>query len=212
MKEEDDIQGSGVYASEVIDFVRSANDYCSWLEQPHESGLEFIQSSLPLLSRVYYQIVSVEPPEPVMESGNEKFVTEQEWSAVFQRVLQLLGKHNEYLRIAEEDEYDRSDLVTHNISEDLADIYQDLKDFTLQYRQGIEEIMNDAVWEVIDNFENFWGEKLLYALRALHGLYVAKTDPTAGDGTPGEMDVEEQGPTYDNSFFTRLQDLNEEDI
>ncbi|MCF8345622.1 MAG: DUF5063 domain-containing protein [Bacteroidales bacterium] len=212
MKEEDDIQGSGVYAPEVIDFVRSANEYCSWLEQQHDSGLKFIQSSLPLLSRVYYQIVSVEPPEPVMESGNEKFVTEQNWSAVFQRVLQLLGKHNEYLRIAEEDEYDRSDLVTHNISEDLADIYQDLKDFTLQYRQGIEEIMNDAVWEVIDNFENYWGEKLLYALRALHGLYVAKTDPTAGDGSSDEMDTEEQGPTYDNSFFTRLQDSNEEDV
>jgi hypothetical protein len=212
MKEEGDIQGSGVYAPEVIDFVRSANDYCSWLEQPHDSGLVFIHSSLPLLSKVYYQIVSVEPPEPVMESGNEKFVTEQDWSAVFQRVMHLLGKHNEYLRIAEDAEYDRSDLVTHKISEDLADIYQDLKDFTLQYRQGIEEIMNDAVWEVIDNFENYWGEKLLHALHALHRLYVAKTDPTAGEGPVDDIDDEEQGPTYDNSFFTRLQDSNEEDI
>lgn len=213
MTEQENIQGKGVYAPEVLEFVRSANEYCHWLEDSEQaSAVGFIRSSLQIISKVYHSAVCMEEMEPVMESSNEKFVTEQDWSSVYQKVMNLLGKHNEYLRIADDDEFDRSDLVTHKISEDLADIYQDLKDFTLQYRQGIEEIMNDAVWEVMDNFDNYWGIKLLNALNALNKLYVSKVDPESDGGSPGEPEDEENTPTYDNSFFTRLQDLNEEEI
>jgi hypothetical protein len=218
MTDHNEMHGTGVYAPEVLEFVRSANAYCSWLEESDQMApVDFIQSSLGILSRVYHHLVSMELPEPLMESGNEKFVTEQDWSSVYQKVLHLLGSHNDYLRIAEEDEFDRSELVTHHISEDLADIYQDLKDFALQYRQGIEEIMNDAVWEVMDNFENYWGSKLLHALQALNALYVSKTDPAAGTDEAGDSgdsgDDEDDGiPKYDPSFFTRLQDANEEEI
>ncbi|MCA1746649.1 MAG: DUF5063 domain-containing protein, partial [Bacteroidales bacterium] len=187
MTEQENIQGKGVYAPEVLEFVRSANDYCHWLDDSEQTGaVGFIRSSLQIISKVYHSAVCMEEVEPVMESSNEKFVTEQDWSSVYQKVMNLLGKHNEYLRIADDDEFDRSDLVTHKISEDLADIYQDLKDFTLQYRQGIEEIMNDAVWEVMDNFDNYWGIKLLNALNALNKLYVSKVDPESDGGSPGE--------------------------
>jgi len=213
MKEHDDIKGTGVYAPEVLEFVRAANDYCLWLEEADQSSaLIFIKTSLGKLSRVYQHTVSMRETEPVMEGGNEKFVTEQDWSAIFQKVLNLLGSYNTYLRIADNDEFDRSDIVTHKISEDLADIYQDLKDFTLQYRQGIEEVMNDAVWEVMDNFENFWSEKLLNALKALNKLYISKTDPQSELDPADDPDTVDENPSYDNSFFTRLQDLNEEDI
>jgi hypothetical protein len=213
MTEQENIQGKGIYAPEVLEFVRSANAYCNWLENSDQTGaVGFIRASLQIISKVYHSAVCMEETEPVMESSNEKFVTEQDWSSVYQKVMNLLGKHNEYLRIADDDEFDRSDLVTHKISEDLADIYQDLKDFTLQYRQGIEEIMNDAVWEVMDNFDNYWGIKLLNALNALNKLYVSKADPEADGGSPDEPEDEENSPTYDNSFFTRLQDLNEEEI
>jgi len=213
MSDQGNIQGTGVYAPEVVEFVKSANAYCKWLEEAGQSGsMAFIRSSIRMLSRVYYNFSTIEEMEPVMESSNEKFVTEQDWSSIYQEVMKLLGKHNEYLRIADDDEFDRSDLVTHKISEDLADIYQDLKNFTLQYRQGIEEIMNDAVWEVMDNFENYWSEKLLNALQALNKLYVSKTDPESNEGSPEFPEDEENRPAYDNSLFTRIQDLNEEDV
>ncbi len=213
MTDQNDMQGTGVYAPEVLEFVRSANAYCSWLEDADQmEPVVFIHSSLGILSRVYHHVVSMELPEPLMEGGNEKFVTEQDWSSVYQKVLHLLGRHNDYLRIAEDDEFDRSDLVTHHISEDLADIFQDLKDFTLQYRQGVEEIMNDAVWEVMDNFENYWGSKLLHALQALNTLYVSKTDPSADNDEGGPSGEDDDTPKYDPSFFTRLQDSNEEEI
>jgi len=212
MKENEEMKGTGVYAPGILDFVRSSNEYCSWIEEADSmKPAEFISSSLKVISGVYHHAVSIEPREPMLEGGNEKFVTEQDWSSIYQKVLNLLGSYNSYLRIAESDEYDRSDLVSHTISEDLADIYQDLKDFILQYRQGIEEIMNDAVWEVMDNFEQFWGAKLLNALQALNKLYVNKIDPEDDLHKSEDPETDDDIPKYDNSFFTRLQDSNEED-
>lgn len=213
MNDHENFESTGVYAPEVVEFVKSANAYCKWLEEPGHSGsMAFIRASLQMLSRVYYTFVNIDKIEPVMENSNEKFVTEEDWSLIYQDVMNLLGKHNEYLRIADDNEFDRSDLVSHKISEDLADIYQDLKNFTLQYRQGVEEIMNDAVWEVMDNFENYWGGKLLNALQALNKLYVLKIDPEANGGSQEISEDEENRPAYDNSLFTRMQDLNREDV
>jgi hypothetical protein len=50
----------------------------------------------------------------------------------------------------------------------MADIYQDMKDFLLLYQTGTREVMNDAVWECRMNFENFWGQKLVNSMMAIH--------------------------------------------
>lgn len=207
------MEGAGVYAPEVLDFVRSANEYCSWLEgSEEESSVVFIKTSIVQLSNVYAKVVCIKELEPVMESDNERFVSEQDWSVIYQKVMSKLGRFHSYLRIADSDEFDRSDLVTHTVSEDMADIFQDLKDFIMVYRQGIEEMMNDAVWEVMDNFEQYWSDKLLSALKALNKLYVKKIDPESADAAgkvPENTDVK---PSYDSSFFTRLQDSNQEEV
>ncbi|MCF8225754.1 MAG: DUF5063 domain-containing protein [Bacteroidales bacterium] len=205
MSETSNTDFPGVYEPEILEFVRSSNHYCEFLEGADQmKGSDFIQKSVKVLSDVYSCAVKLGQTEPLLESGNEKYVTEEDWSLVYKKVLTLLGSHNSYLRIADDDEFDRSELVSQNISEDLADVYQDLKDFTLQYRQGVEEIMNDAVYEVMVSFENYWSVKLLNALLALNKLFISKIDPDT------EMD-EGNRPTYDSSFFTRFQDENEED-
>ncbi|MFC2089272.1 DUF5063 domain-containing protein [Bacteroidota bacterium] len=211
MSDIEEIGPKGIYAEEVIAFVRLANEYCIWLEALEDDGMTFIRNAVRNLSNVYASVVKIGDVEPLMESGNEKYVTEQMWSGIFQKVSLMLGQHNSYLRIAESDEYDRSDLVTHTISEDLADIYQDLKDFTHQYRIGIEEIMNDAVWEVLDNFDNYWSEKLLQALLALNKLLVKKINPQ-DENDPMNNASDDSMPAYDNTLFKRHQEENEEDL
>jgi len=226
MTANDEVNKSGVYAAEVLEFVRLANDYCTWLEESdQQNSVQFIGTAVKVLPEIYHRMLELKETDPVLEGGNEKFVTEQDWSSIFQKILHQLGQHNSYLRLADDQEFDRSDLVTHTISEDLSDIYQDLKDFTYQFRQGIEEIMNDAIWEVMSNFEQYWGVKLLNSLKALHSLYAKKIDPQQdAGGEPrrteaqpssrplGEKGDEEDILRYDNSLFTKLQDSNEEEV
>lgn len=168
-----------VYSSEMVDFVTRSNRFCEFLEQlKGMDGRSFITGAVKLLSAVYASMLTVAETEPVAEDGQEPVVTEQEWAAIYQQISILLGSHNDFLRPAGENEFDRSELVPHTISEDLADVYQELRDFTTLYSRGMEEMMNDAAWELRERFAEHWGGKALRALLALHDLYVKGVDPT----------------------------------
>jgi len=168
-----------VYSSELLEFVKAANACCAFLEElKGTEGKSFISDSVKHLSRVYTTILSTGETEPVFESPTEPAVSEQEWSALFQKIAMILGPHNDILRIAQEEEFDRSELVNHTISEDVADLYQELRDFTNIYSRGLEELMNDAAWELGERFAEHWGTKLLRALQALHELNVSGIDPS----------------------------------
>jgi hypothetical protein len=168
-----------VYSSALVEFVLAANNYCAFLEGLEGTeGRTFIEDTVRHLSLLYASILATGDTEPVLESPGEPTVSEQEWSALFQKIALILGPHNEILRMAREGEFDRSELVNHTISEDLADLYQELKDFTIIYSRGLEELMNDAAWELKERFAEHWGAKLLRALQALHELYVSGIDPS----------------------------------
>jgi hypothetical protein len=168
-----------VYSSEMVNFVTASNGFCQFLEQsPDWEGKLFITTLVQHLSDVYACIVKLGETEPVYESALEPTVTEQDWAAIYQQIVKVLGPFNDYLRPAEEEEFDRSELVKHTISEDMADIYQELKDFTVIYSRGLEEYMNDASWELKERFAEHWGKKLLRSLIALHDLYIKGVDPT----------------------------------
>ena len=72
------------------------------------------------------------------------------------------------------------------ISEDLADIYQDLKDFISVFQLGLNETMNDSLVVCKEHFREFWGQRLVNTMRALHDV---KHSP-ADDGEEEEMEDE----------------------
>jgi hypothetical protein len=168
-----------VYSEEMVAFVTASNSYCQLMEQsaPAEEGKAFIASLVESLSRIYADFIVLGESEPVFDSPPEHTVTEQEWASVYQQTARILGPYNDFLRPADADEFDRSEMVQHTISEDLADLYQELKDFTVIYSRGIEELMNDAAWELQERFSEHWGTKLLRSLLALHELYIKGVDP-----------------------------------
>ena len=106
--------------------------------------------------------------EPFFEDGNEKFVTESDWTEYNDILKEKFGTANDYLEVFDEKINDTEGPVVSSISENMADIYQDMKDFLLLYQTGTGEVMNDAVWECRLNFENFWGQKLVNSMRAIH--------------------------------------------
>jgi hypothetical protein len=179
MQEESSSLHKYVYSSEMVAFVTAANGYCSFLERStRQEGKAFIAEAVCWFSDVYASFVKLGTTEPSGDDPGDTTLTEQEWSQVYQRISMILGAHNDFLRLAEEGEFDDSELLTHTISEDAADIYQELRDFTTIYSRGMEELMNDAAWELSERFAEHWGKKLLRSLLALHELYVAGIDPS----------------------------------
>lgn len=155
--------------------MRLSKEYCTLLETEMVlSQSEFIRFSLYSLPSIYSAMIRIPQIEPVFDEGSEKFVSEQNWSEVYRKIAECMEGNNDFLDIPGESEFDRSDLITRKVSEDMADLYQDLRDFLEIYRNAPEDVMNDALWECQNNFMSFWGSKSLRISAALHKIYIGE--------------------------------------
>ena len=80
--------------------------------------------------------------------------------------------------------------IKKNISEDLADIYQDIKDFIFVFQLGLNETMNDSLATCQENFALYWGQKLVNTLRALHDVKYNQPDDEEEQGEFGNSEDE----------------------
>lgn len=160
-----------VYSKNVIEFVTVANEFCLFIESTdsisREDFVSKIQKILPLL---YLKATLIPKIESTFEEVNEKFVTEEEWNLVHKKLATKLGKFDDYLEVFDPLMAESDKPIVASISENLSDIYQDIKDFLMLYRIGTLEYMNDGLWECYENFLNYWGQKLVNVLRAIHNI------------------------------------------
>jgi len=158
-----------VYSRNVIEFVAVANEFCKYTEHASElKGDELLKILQRILPLMYLKASLLPKLDPFFEDGNEKFVTESDWNNINEILKEKFGTANDYLEVFDERINNTEGSLAASISEDMADIYQDMKDFLLLYQTGTGEVMNDAVWECRMNFENFWGQKLVNSMRAIH--------------------------------------------
>ena len=158
-----------VYSRNVIEFVAVANEFCKYAEHASElKGDELLKILQRILPLMYLKASLLPQLNPYFEDGNEKFVTETDWVRIHETLKEKFGTANDYLEVFDEKLNESEIPVVSSISENMADIYQDMKDFLLLYQTGTAEVMNDAVWECRMNFENFWGQKLVNSMRAIH--------------------------------------------
>ena len=101
-------------------------------------------------------------------------VTEDDYEYIRRNVSRIMGEYDDYLDVFVE-EFKYSDQpVLRTVSEDLADIYQTLRNLVEQFRRGHEEAMQVSLFEAKEEFKLSWGQKLLNALKALHDFRFAK--------------------------------------
>jgi hypothetical protein len=164
-----DTNSEPVYSRNVVEFVAVANEFCKYSEHASElKGDELLKIFQRILPLMYLKASLLPQFDPYFEEGNEKFVTESDWIRVHDTFREKFGTADDYLEVFDDKMKESEGPVISSISENMADIYQDMKDFLLLYQTGTNEVMNDAVWECRLNFETFWGQKLVNAMRAIH--------------------------------------------
>jgi len=160
-----------VYSRNVIEFVAVANEFCKYTEHASElKGDELLKILQRILPLMYLKASLLPKLDPFFEDGNEKFVTENDWIRVHNYLREKFGTADDYMEVFDEKARETEGAVVASISENIADIYQDIKDFLLLYQTGTSEVMNDAIWECRFNFETFWGQKLVNSMRAIHSF------------------------------------------
>ncbi len=178
-----------VYSRNVVEFTAAAVEFCKYAEHGREmKGDELLKILQRILPYLYLKASLLPSLEPYFEDGNEKFVTESDWFRIHDTLREKFGTADDYLEVFDEKITESDSPVVSSLSENMADIYQDLKDFLLLYQTGTQEVMNDAVWECRQNFETFWGQKLTNSLRAIHkfiysGEEIGKIQPDDDNGS-----------------------------
>ena len=195
-----------VYSSPVLEFVKICKQFTDIMEEDFPEGRQdFVIRLLQVLPGLYSDMISLPANEPILDAVNEKYVNEEMWSGIYQKLASILGSQNEYLDVPEDTEYDKLEVISRELSEDLSDIYQDIRDFTEVFRIGTEEVMNDVLWECRMNFENYWGKKLLRASLNLHKIMLR--DEEILDRMDREFDEKAGSREYraDEWFLSRRQ-------
>ena len=163
---------SDIYSQETIEFVTVATQYCIFMEQvAGKTRLEFVDTMRKMLPMVYLKASLIEKgDDEEQEVFVEQSVTEADYSAVRGNVYGVMGEQDDYLDVFVEEMKYSDTPIKKTISEDLADIYQSLRNFVGVYKEGYEEAMTIALAEVIADFEQYWGQTLVNTLRALHDV------------------------------------------
>jgi len=184
-----------VYSKNVVEFVTVANEYCNFVE--NASGLtnrEMVDKSLKLMSLIYLKASLLPEIKPLFDDEDvEKFVKEEDWKFIHETIASKLGKNDAYLELVESQGYESEEIVRLSIGEQMADVYQDIKDFITLYRLGSYRNMVESIRECKISYEEYWGTKLLSAQKALHFLKNSKTSTVFDD------DIEE---VIDDDFIT----------
>jgi hypothetical protein len=163
-----------VYSKNVIEFVAVATEYCHLIESVGKNKMVvLVDITRKLLSLLYLKTSMVPALQPLLEDELETYVSELDYNLWLDKWNRKLGEYDLYHEVFDPEIQFGSETVTASLSEGLLDIYQDLKNCMTSYSLGDEDIMYDAIAICTAHFKDFWGQRLVNVLRALHQLFAA---------------------------------------
>lgn len=160
-----------IFDKNSIEFVTVAAEYCGFIERSRGADKQsFVATVLKILPLLYLKASLIPECECIGEGDLETFVTEDDYEYVRCSVADVLGAQDDYLEVFLPDMAYSDTPIKKCISEDLADIYQDLKDFIGVFQLGLNVTMNDSLCLCKEHFAEFWGQRLVNTMRALHDV------------------------------------------
>ncbi|MFO7874610.1 MAG: DUF5063 domain-containing protein [Bacteroidales bacterium] len=158
----------------ILEMITVANEYCLFFEnienhQPNDI-LIYFQRIAPLLYLKGALIPAVDIED---ESESERYVTEEQWEQIFKTLRdKFQDQDTYYIHNVSFDSEEAS------LSENMADIFQDMKDFVMLYQKNTLPARQNAINLLRQLYRWRWGPGAINALGAVHNiLYKDDVDP-----------------------------------
>ena len=201
-----------VYSKNVIEFVAVANEYCNFVENHAQVNRRvFVERMQKIFPLVYLKASLLPQIDDENAESPEKFVNEVDYNFLLNKITEKLAQFDSYQEVFDEGMQFSEGAIGASISENICDIYQDLKDFIMAYRIGTVEIMVDALWECNNNFQNYWGQKLVNGLRAIHTLVYGDNDIDQNDEAGFKTEEIKNGGRQSGWIDRHFSHFDEED-
>lgn len=171
-----------IFSRNTVEFVTVAAEFCAYLERAESlRRKDFVDTILKILPLLYIKASMLPECEMLNDVEPETFVTEEDYEVLRYSLSALMADKDDYLEVFMQDMRYSDTPITRCISEDLADIYQDIKNFISVFQLGFDETMNDSLALCRDNFALYWGQTLVNTMRALHSVKVNPSDEDTED-------------------------------
>lgn len=166
-----------IYQRDVLEFTTVATQYCVYLEnsENRERG-EFVDTLSKLLPLIYLKGTLLPQYETLNDNILNDYVTEENYDIIRNNISLIMADKDDYRDVFVEDMKYSEEPILMTISENLADIYQYMKNFAYVYKLGVEEEMMMALEDCKMTFATEWGQKLVNVLRAIHEVKYSMND------------------------------------
>ena len=153
----------------IREFTAQARTYCSFIEDGHApNSWIFAQRCLTQLLCLYHLALQLPEIAPASEDLFEN-IKQDAWNAVRENIAKTLAR-DYYWEVFEPLEQDQPEPVLGSLSDDLADIWRDLKPGVAMMETGSAALVSDVVWQWRISFETHWGQHAATAIAALHAI------------------------------------------
>lgn len=182
-----------IYNRDTIEFVTVAKEFCTYIEGT--DGLkrkDFVSTMLKILPLMYLKANMLPDCTHLDDVYPEQYVTEDNYEIVRINIATIMGEMDDYLEVFMQDMVYSDKPIISTISENIADIYQDVRDLIFAFQLGYDETMEEALAICHENFGLYWGQKLVNVLRALHSVkYSHNNDDSDDDCSQDEYGSDE---------------------
>ena len=140
----------------TMEFLTVASEYCAFVEKARKfSRKDFVTKLHKILALVYLKMTLL------------KDDPEYDYEHIRTIVSERLGSLDHYIDITHAAMYD-GETEQMEVSQCIADVYHNLKNFAENFRTGSEESAQASRAELIGDFRDTWGPRALALLAALH--------------------------------------------
>ena len=128
-----------IFDRNVVEFVTVAAEFCKFLEQTETMKRFRLRRYILKDTSLLYLKASMLPKcETIGDEALETFVTEETYEILRMNLAGILAEKDDYLDVFVSDMKYSDQPITKNISEDLADIYQDIRDIYFRIPAGTQ--------------------------------------------------------------------------
>lgn len=166
------MESSTVLNNNSLAFIGLCNEYCQTLESARETECDdFIAAMLRLLPRIYITASDLKVDDLGLEEPYiDGRLDEDYYDSIRRSIENLLGPDDTYLEVFEEDMKYSDTPIAASVSEGLADIFQVLYNFLEAIKDVPNELIDQALIAVKDDFQSYWSRILCNVMRALNHI------------------------------------------
>lgn len=157
------------YSRNIIEFATIGVSFAQDIENANDKDL-FLQQMTKTLPLLYNTINNL--PKYIYDEEDfvETFVNEVTYEHLRGKIASLMQEDDDFLTLADEYMQYRETATNANISEYLMDVYQNVVDLLGIIRSENHLALPSAIGKFINNFHEYFGNRLLESLTAIHRI------------------------------------------